>query len=265
MIAWLRIAFVAVAITGLTAVLAPIQLAGLALDLRLRRRIPRVWHRVVVSLIGLRITVHGEVDSRRPLLIAANHASWQDIMVLGAIADVVFIAKSDVRRWPVFGALAKMQKCIFVEREQKRRTGDQVNEIAARLIDGEIVVLFPEGTTSDGNRMLEVKSSLFGAAASAVPHSPSGIVHVQPVAIAYTRIHGMVMGRYHRPVASWPGDIGLMPHLLGVLKTGALDVDVHFGPAVDYDATSKRKEVSAVVEHRIRRMLDGHLRGRGEP
>lgn len=263
MIAWLRIGFVAAAIAALTMVLAPVQLASLALDLKLSRRLPRLWHRIVARLVGLRINVHGAIDSRRPLLIAANHSSWKDIMVLGAIADVVFIAKSDVRSWPVFGALAKMQKSIFVEREQKRRAGDQVNEIAARLADGEIVVLFPEGTTSDGNRLLEVKSSLFGAAASAVPHSPSGVVHVQPVAIAYTRIHGVAMGRYHRPIASWPGDIGLLPHLLGVLKAGALDVDVHFGSAVDYDATSKRKEVSAVVEHRIRRMLTGQLRGRG--
>lgn len=262
MIAWLRIGCVAVAIAALTLVLAPIQLASLAFDLKLRRRLPRQWHRIVVRLMGLRINVHGAMDARRPLLIAANHSSWKDIMVLGAIADVVFIAKSDVRHWPVFGALAKMQKSIFVEREQKRRAGDQANEIAARLADGEIVVLFPEGTTSDGNRLLEVKSSLFGAAASAVPHSSSGMVHVQPVAIAYTRIHGVAMGRYHRPVASWPGDIGLLPHLIGVLKAGALDVDVHFGEAVDYDAASKRKEVSALVEHRIRRMLIGQLRGR---
>lgn len=262
MITWLRIGFVALAISVLTLVLAPIQIASLALDLKLRRRIPRIWHSLVVRLVGLRIHVHGEIDRRRPLMIAANHASWKDIMVLGSIADVVFIAKSDVRHWPVFGALARMQKSIFVEREQRRRAGDQVNEIATRLAAGEIVVLFPEGTTSDGNRLLEVKSSLFGAAASAVPFSPSGVVHVQPVAIAYTRIHGVAMGRYHRPVASWPGDIGLLPHLLGVLKTGALDVDVHFGATIDYDAQSKRKEVSAVVEHRIRRMLVSRLRGR---
>lgn len=90
-----------------------------------------------------------------------------------------------------------------MEREQKRKTGEQVNEIADRMADGEIMVLFPEGTTSDGNRLLEVKSSLFGAAAAALPKTPNAVVHVQPVAVAYTRVHGTPMGRYYRPLTAW--------------------------------------------------------------
>ena len=123
-------------------------------------------------------------------------------------------------------------------------------------------MLFPEGTTSDGNRLLDIKTSLFGVAASAVPQSPTGMVHVQPLAISYTGIHGMPMGRYHRPIAAWPGDIGLLPHLIGVLREGALEVDVDFGEAVDYDRRSNRKDVSRLVEQRIRRMLSDRLRGR---
>src|SRR5690606_13065505 len=124
---------------------------------------------IACRMIGLRVKVHGTIEANRPLLIASNHVSWKDILVLGAVADVVYIAKAEVRDWPVFGVLARLQATIFVEREQKRKTGDQVDEIARRLADGEIVVLFPEGTTSDGNRLLEIKTSLFGAAASAVP------------------------------------------------------------------------------------------------
>jgi 1-acyl-sn-glycerol-3-phosphate acyltransferase len=149
-----------------------------------------------------------------------------------------------------------------VVREEKRRTGEQVNEIAARMNAGEIVVLFPEGTTSDGNRLMEVKSSLFGAAAAAAPLTPENLVHVQPVAIAYTRVHGMAMGRFHRPIAAWPGDIELAPHLLGVLKEGALDVDVALGEAIDFRAGDNRKHLSQKVTSRIRRMLIRHLRGR---
>lgn len=111
--------------------------------------------------------------------------------MLSSVADVVFVAKSDVKSWPIFGLLARLQASVFVEREQKRTTGHQVNDIGRRLADGEIVVLFPEGTTSDGNRLLDIKTSLFGAAASAVPQSPTGVVHVQPLAISYTGIHGM--------------------------------------------------------------------------
>ncbi|WP_117195365.1 lysophospholipid acyltransferase family protein [Rhizobium terrae] len=262
MITWLRIGVIGVVLFAVTLVILPFQLVGLALDLKIRRYLPRYWHRTACCLLGIRIHVHGTIDGRRPLMLASNHVSWKDILVLGAIADVVYIAKSEVADWPVFGMLAKLQKSIFIAREQKRRTGDQVNEIAERMTAGEIVVLFPEGTTSDGNRLLEVKSSLFGAAAAAVPHTPEGVVHVQPVAIAYTRVHGMAMGHYHRPIAAWPGDIPLLPHLMGVLKEGALDVDVIFGRTVEFRAGDNRKHLSQAVTSQLRRMLVRHLRGR---
>ena len=262
MITWLRLAVAFLVLAAVTTVLLPVQLVGLRFNLKIRRRLPRLWHRIACRVLGLKVRVHGTLETRRPLLLASNHVSWKDIMVLGSVADVVYIAKSEVRGWPVFGILARLQATIFVEREQRRKTGDQVDEIARRMADGEIVVLFPEGTTSDGNRLLEIKTSLFGAAASAVPHAPEGIVHVQPVAIAYTGLHGMAMGRYHRPLAAWPGDIELMPHLLGVAREGAVDVDVDFGERVEVSQASSRKEVSRAVGARIRAMLGARLRGR---
>ena len=262
MINWLRIVVNMTILAIVTILLAPVQVLALVFDWRLRRRLPRLWHRVACRMLGIRVHVHGAIDRRRPLMLAANHASWKDILVLGALADVVFIAKTEVADWPIFGTLAKLQKSIFVVREQKRRTGDQVSEIAERMADGEIVVLFPEGTTSDGNRVLDVKTSLFGAAAAALPLAPEGVVYVQPVAIAYTRVHGMPMGRYHRPIAGWPGDVGMVPHLLGVLKSGAIDVDVSFGEVVEYREGGNRKQVAGLVEKRIRSMLLDHLRGR---
>jgi len=262
LITWLRIAIGVIVLLAVTLLLLPFQLLGLRFNWKIRRFLPRLWHRVACRVLGIRVRVHGVLEAKRPLLLAANHASWKDILVLGSVADVVYIAKSEVRGWPVFGILARLQATIFVEREQRQKTGEQVNEIAERLAAGEVVVLFPEGTTSDGNRLLEVKSSLFGAAASAVPHAPDGIVHIQPVSIAYTGLHGMAMGRYHRPIAAWPGDIELLPHLMGILRAGAVDVDVDFGERVDYTRTSNRKAVSRTVEARIRAMLGARLRGR---
>lgn len=243
-------------------VLMPLQLLSLRFDWKLRRYLPRFWHRIMCHCLGVRIRVVGHPERRRPLMLASNHSSWLDILVLSSVADVAFIAKSEVRDWPIFGVLARLQKSVFVEREQKRKTGDQVNEIAERMAAGEIMVLFPEGTTSDGNRLLDVKSSLFGAAAAAVPKAPDGVVYVQPVAVAYTRIHGMAMGRYYRPVTAWPGDIELLPHLKGILACGAIDVEVCFGEAVGYRADTNRKEVSATIARRIRVMLASRLRGR---
>lgn len=262
MIAWIRIVLSVLVLGLATLVLAPFQILFLWRDMPQRRRLPRLFHRIACRMIGLRVHVHGRIDARRPLMLVANHVSWKDILALGSVADVVFVAKAEVRQWPVFGVLARLQKTIFVEREQKRAAGQQASEIGSRLADGEIVVLFPEGTTSDGNRLLEIKSSLFGAAASAVPQSPTGTVHVQPVALAYTRVHGMAMGRYHRPIAAWPGDIALLPHLLGVLREGALDVDLVFGEAIDFARDTNRKLVSRQVEAALRAMLVARLRGR---
>ncbi|MCX8995784.1 1-acyl-sn-glycerol-3-phosphate acyltransferase [Rhizobiaceae bacterium BDR2-2] len=258
----LRAALLAVVLLAVTLVLLPFQLLGLRFDWRLRRRIPRLWHRVACFMIGLKIRVHGRVDRRRPLMLVANHASWVDILVLGAIADVVFIAKTDVAGWPVFGVLARLQKTVFVARDARGRAGEQVDEIAERLRGGEIVVLFPEGTTSDGNRLLEVKTSLFGAAAAARAHVPGGVVHVQPVSIAYTGVQGMPMGRFHRPIAAWPGDITLLPHLKGILAAGAFEVDVDFAEAIAFGPDGNRKILAADVTATIRSMLSERLRGR---
>ncbi len=262
MIAWLRVTLAGIVILLASLILMPWQILALRFDWKMRRRLPRYWHRIICYCLVIRIRVHGKMETHRPLMLCANHSSWMDIMVRSSLADVAFIAKIEVRDWPIFGTLAKLQKSVFVVREEKRKTGNQASEIAARMADGEIVVLFPEGTTSDGNRLLEVKSSLFGAAAMAVPASPTGAVIVQPVAVAYTGVHGLPMGRYHRPLASWPGDVEMLPHLKDMLRCGAFEVDVCFGEAVEYRADTNRKEVSATIARRIRAMLAGKLCGR---
>jgi 1-acyl-sn-glycerol-3-phosphate acyltransferase len=241
-------------------VLLPFHLLFLALKHPNRTRLPKYWHRAALTALGVKVRVHGIPASRRPLLIVSNHSSWIDILVLASVADVTYVAKAEVKGWPVFGTLARLQRTIFIEREQRSRTQTQANEMADRLNAGEAVVLFPEGTTSDGNRLYAVKSSLFAAATAAAERG--GLVHVQPVAIAYTRIHGMPMGHYHRPVAAWPGDVELMPHLLGVLREGAIDAEISFAEPIAVTAETNRKDVSAQAEADIRGMLEDRLRGR---
>lgn len=262
MIAALRIIFVFTTFILLTLALLPVQLIALGIGHSVMQRLPRWWHRVMCRIIGLKVRVNGHLSPERPLLLVANHVSWKDILVLGSVADVVFIAKSEVRSWPVLGWLARLQRSVFVEREVRRKTGIQISDVSSRLISGEVVVLFAEGTTSDGNRVMPFNSSLFGAASAALPFAPDGKVHIQPVSIAYTGIHGMPMGRYHRPVAGWPGDVALGPHLLRVIRDGALDVDVVFSDAVPFDATTNRKNTARLVEARVRDGLNAALRGK---
>jgi 1-acyl-sn-glycerol-3-phosphate acyltransferase len=262
MIAGIRIALAILALVTVTAVLLPFHLLLLWFKHPWRVRLPRYWHKAALLALGVRVTTHSAPDARRPLMIVSNHSSWLDILVLASICDVAYVAKAEVRDWPVFGILARLQRSIFIEREQRRKTRDQADDIANRLNAGEIVVLFPEGTTSDGNRLLLTKSSLFAAATAAAAQTPDGRVHVQPVGIAYTKIHGMPMGHYHRPVAAWPGDVELLPHLAGVLKAGAIDAEVSFAPAIEVTATTSRKLLSQTAEADIRRLLVGLLHRR---
>lgn len=261
MIAAIRITLVMLVFAVLTLVLIPVQYLFIRTGWDLQRKLPVFFHRTLCRLLGLRVHVHGEVAKDRPLLLAVNHTSWLDILVLSAVAEVSFIAKSEVRKWPLFGTFAVLQRSVFVERERRGKTGEQASEIAKRLNEGDIMVLFAEGTTGDGNRVLPFKTSLFGAAQMAVREAHADAVMVQPVAVAYTRVQGLPMGRYHRPIASWPGDVDLVPHLKGVLKHGAFDVEVRFGPPVPFSAGGDRKALAKRMEGEVRRMLRAALHG----
>ena len=150
--------------------------------------------------------------------------------------DVSFIAKSEIAGWPVIGWLSSLQRSVYVERERKRKSGEQASEIAGRLAAGQPIVLFAEGSTGDGNMLLPFKSTLFGAAAKAIAEGAADKVYIQPVAIVYTRLHGMPMGRQHRPLAAWIGDQDLVPHLRRCSREGAIDVEVHFGEPIEFSA-----------------------------
>ena len=260
--AWVRFVVMAIAFVLTIIVLVPAQWLFLRFGFGPRERTPMVFHTTVCRLLGFRIHVHGEMAKGRPLLLTANHTSWTDIVILGSLRKMAFIAKAEVAKWPLFGMLAKLQRTVFIDRERRGKTHHQASEIALRLAAGDAMVLFAEGTTNDGNRVLPFKTSLFGAAQVAIRDANVETVTVQPVAIAYTRIHGIPMGRAHRPLVAWPGDVPLAPNLIGLLKEGAVDVDVWFGDPVVIDAKSDRKALARTIEERVRAMVQTSLMGR---
>jgi len=260
MIGWLRASAVLVVVALVTPSLALLQLLAVRTGWFDERVLPSLWHRFILRMLGMRLHLHGRMSERRPLLLASNHVSWTDIMVLGSAARVNFIAKAEVAGWPGIGILAHLQRTVFVERERRRKSGEQAVEIAGRMRRGDPMVLFPEGSTGDGNSLLPFKSTLFGAASMAIGDASGETVVIQPVAIAYTRFHGMPMGRRHQMRAAWIGDTGLMPHLLALIREGAMDVEVHFGEPVEYDPGSGRKHAAREVERRVRAMFTAALR-----
>jgi lyso-ornithine lipid O-acyltransferase len=259
----IRIVSIVSAIVALTLVLLPFQLIGIAFDLRLQRTIPHLYHRILCLLIGIRISEVGRRSTATPALILSNHVSWLDICVITALAPVVFVAKSEVAGWPVFGWLAKLQRTIFINRQARHQTGAATREIAARLLGGDAVVLFAEGTSSDGIRVLPFRSSLVGAVHHALGNSTRHThITVQPMSLAYVGFGGVPMGRGLREQVAWYGDADLVPHLLHVLSSGAVDVTVSWGEATAYDMSADRKAIARDAEKSVRRMTAAALRSK---
>jgi lyso-ornithine lipid O-acyltransferase len=257
----IRAIAIVLAFLALTLVLLPFQLIGIAFDLRLQRSIPHFYHRILCALIGVRIREVGRRSTASPALILSNHVSWLDICVISALTPVVFVAKSEVAGWPVFGWLAKLQRTIFINRQARHQTGAATREIAGRLLGGDAVVLFAEGTSSDGIRVLPFRSSLVGAVHHALGNSTHHThINVQPMSLAYVRFGGVPMGRGLRERVAWYGDADLIPHLLHVLSSGAVDVTVSWGEAVAYDMSADRKAIARDAEKSVRRMTTAVLR-----
>jgi 1-acyl-sn-glycerol-3-phosphate acyltransferase len=257
------IRFVAVLLSLLVLILllAPLQLIGIAFGLRWQQSIPHLFHRGFCALVGIRIHEIGTRTSDTPVLILSNHVSWLDICIIGARAPVVFVAKSEVAKWPVFGWLAKLQRTIFIERERRQKTGAAAQEIGDRMLSGDAVVLFAEGTSSDGVRVLPFRSALIGSVHHALGESTHHKqITVQPMSLAYVGFGGLPVGRAFRENVAWYGDIDLIPHFIGILASGAIDVTVSWGEAVAYDMSADRKKIAREAEQAVRRMTTAALR-----
>ncbi len=219
------------------------------------------WHRNVLRLAGIDVTVTGQPVRDRPVMVVANHASYLDIITLGALLPCSFVSKSEVRHWPVFGWMAVQQRTIFIERDP-RKAAHHLGEMKARLEQGACLVLFPEGTSTDGGRVLPFKSSLFQAASIEFPET--GEIEVQPVSIAYSRLDGMPMGRALRPYYTWYGDMDLAPHLIDWLGLGSLGIDVVFHEPVRLSESGGRKGLAARTQAACAQGVESALRGRPE-
>lgn len=257
----LRVALVLAVLVPVVLVLIPVQWLAVRIDLGVAKRIPLILHRLMIRLVGAHVAVIGDPSASRPLLLCANHVSWLDISVLGSLFPLSFIAKAEVGQWPVFGLFARLSRTIFVDRTRRSATADTNAEIADRLKSGDTLVLFAEGTSSDGNRVLPFRASLLGGARNAMTGAAREVL-IQPVAIAYRGYRGLPMGRDRRPLYCWYGDMELVPHLLGVLADGAIDIEVHFGRPVAVDGAFERKRMARELEGACRAMLVEALTGR---
>jgi len=233
------------AIVPLVAVLGFFQRVGRC------RSIAQFFWQGAARIIGIDLVVRGAPCPDRPALFVANHASYLDIVVIGALVPAAFIAKKEVRQWPGIGFMAKLGRTVFIER-RSRRSREQKDQLLDRLMAvGESLVLFPEGTSNDGNRVLPFKSALFSVAETRLPDGRP--LSVQPISIAYTHLGGLPMGRGWRPYFAWYGDMELASHLWTVLGLGRVTVEVDFHPPVTLEQFGSRKALTDHCYNAVRR------------
>lgn len=252
---------------ALTVPLMPVQAMLVRVAPKSARRFPHWYHRQVCRILGITLLIEGAVDRDLPVLLVCNHTSWLDIPVLSALAPVSFVAKKEIGGWPFVSSLARLQQTVFVDRTRRLAAGDSADEISERLARGDTIVLFAEGTSSDGNRVLPFKTSLFGAVmgrGAATPVSLNAAVAVQTAAVVYTHRRGLPVSRAERSSLAWYGDMDMQSHAWNVLKAGPLTVTIRVGAPVPLSSFADRKELAIKTEREVRLVVHGILRGRPE-
>ena len=208
--------------------------------------IPQVFHKLIIWLINIKIIKEGKITKhKKGILFVSNHLSYLDIPVLGSLLPSKFVAKDEVSSWPVFGYLAKIGNTIFIKRMRKNLFKDK-DAIQKEIEDGFKVILFPEGTTSDGNSIKKFKSSLFECI-----NSSDRLIKVQPISICYVRKNNLPMGMYSRRFIAWVGETSMVSSMKEFLSSGSITVSLIFHPEVSMSRFDNRKELTSFCEEQI--------------
>ncbi len=206
-------------------------------------RFARLYWALFCRVLGMQVRVIGDPvlsAAGRPVLFVSNHSSWLDIPVLGGVLPACFVSKGEVGRWPLIGTVARLGRTVFIS----RRAGPMAREIEAMravMARGDNLILFPEGTTSDGSRVMNFRASFFALAAGAEPPI------VQPVSIVYDRLAGLPANRMTRPLFAWYGDMDIASHYWRLARYGGLRASVLLHRPIDPREQPDRKTLSREV------------------
>ncbi|MBV8457508.1 MAG: 1-acyl-sn-glycerol-3-phosphate acyltransferase [Acetobacteraceae bacterium] len=229
---------------ALTLVCMPVQAVLLAVPGRAKVAFARFYWRTFTRLLGVRVRQLGtRAVAARPVVFVANHTSWLDIPVLGGQLDACFISKSEVADWPLVGWVAKLGRTVFISRNRGATIRER-DSMRARLAAGDNLILFPEGTTSDGSRVMPFRSALFAVAQTANGQSPPLI---QPVSLVYDRLAGLPTGRSTRPLFAWYGDMDLATHYWRLARYRGLRATMLLHPPLEPAAFADRKALTQSV------------------
>ena len=211
---------------------------------RISQKIVQIFHKLLLWLININVEVEGKSNpSNVPTLYVSNHLSYLDIPILGSKINGRFIAKNEISNWPIMGYLSKIGNTIFINRNLSflKRNKSIIYDFISK---GNSIILFPEGTTSDGIRVLRFKSSLLTSL-------EQKNILIQPIVINYESINGMPLNRWLKPIIAWYGDMDLKPHLINVLKLFSIKAKITFLPPLNGKNFTNRKDMTSTLHHAI--------------
>lgn len=210
---------------------------------------PYIWHKGVCLILGIKVKVHGTPERNGQILYVSNHLSYLDIPAIGTVLKASFVAKKDVSSWPVFGFLSKLQQTAFIDRAR----GAAVREASAldSMIEaGKSLIIFPEGTSTDGRSVLPFKSSLFALALK----DENKHVQIQPFTIKMDLVDGKKPDTQDLiDIYSWHRDMTteLPAHLWGFAKGKGAVISLYFHPVISSANYSDRKKLALVCQETV--------------
>ena len=206
-----------------------------------KRWLARIYWAGVCRILGIERRVIGTRVTGRPMLFACNHTSWLDVPVLGGTLEACFVAKAEVGVWPVVKTIAWLGRTVFVSRKAAQTILER-DAMRSRLQAGDDLILFPEGTSSDGTRVLPFRSPFF-----AIVEGAPGTPLIQPVSIVFDRLDYLPARRSTRPVTSWYGDMDLGSHFWRLARHRHLRATILLHDPIDPAAYPSRKAIAAAV------------------
>ncbi len=226
----------------------PIQFFFNLIGFRFKKLYPLLFYRMIKISTGININFDSaKLDKKNSgVLYIANHVSWFDIICLGTLLDARFIAKKEVSKMGIFGFLAKLSNTFFIDNENKNKIIEYNNSIQKKLQEGENFIIFPEGTTSDGNGIISFKSSMLECA-----FDDNNKINIQPISICYSKLNNIPMGIYLRRNIAWVGDTSMVAAMVNFLRSGRITVDIVFHDTMSINNFDNRKDLAVYCERKI--------------
>lgn len=238
-------------VLGWTALCMPFQSLFIKLPGKAKINFARFYWRNVCRILGLDLRIFGKLETqnnqlgttKRPIIYIVNHTSWLDIPVLGGLLPGAFVAKEEIGSWPVISTLCRLGRVLFVSR-QRQSTIKEQQTMEKRLEEGGNLILFPEGTSTEGSHLAPFLSSFFVLAKPINKNITYPIPIIQPISVVYDRLGMLPVNRLRRPIYSWYGDMELTPHLWDFCKWSDMRASIIYHEPLYPEDFKNRKQLS---------------------